>query len=469
MKKSITYFTRVCLIFALTSFGVAHALTLDEALAAAYEFNPDLKAQREEVKVRNESVMQALSQWLPDVSMNISRSKAHSVFTKPEQFNGAPEPMSSLNRSGTTSSITVQQNLFRAGGSIAAVKAAKHAVEASRSALLSKEQSIFINVVNQYLQVSQWEELHKALEKLEKQMKNHLVGIKAHFKLGQKITKTDVAMTESSLAEIIGARAQAYSSYRTAISAFTSTVGVEPVNLSIPHTLITLPASEEESITLAMSQNHDLIANLNGYKMRNSEVWQYIAPLFPSVDIGYTFKDNTKAQDMFKYSNSAATKNDSSLNLSVTIPIFTQGGVNWSRAREAKRREKQTKYSLESVRNEIKTRAVQAWQNLVYAKASLEANTLKLKAASLALEGALAESRAGLRSPLEVVQVSTNYYVASRNFLDARTQHYIALYTLKSVIGECTAKHLGLKVALYDPVKSYNQTKWKILSAYTND
>ena len=77
-------------VFAALMAGTAHAevMTLNDALAAAYEGNPQLGAARASVRATDEGVAQANAGWRPQISATGQYGIQHENFTKQQSIFG---------------------------------------------------------------------------------------------------------------------------------------------------------------------------------------------------------------------------------------------------------------------------------------------------------------------------------------------------------------------------------------------
>ena len=76
--KPVFYSIAIVTAFSLSSLLAAPscAETFEEALALAYQHNPELQAQRAKLRATDEQVSQALSGWRPDVEATAEAGKA---------------------------------------------------------------------------------------------------------------------------------------------------------------------------------------------------------------------------------------------------------------------------------------------------------------------------------------------------------------------------------------------------------
>ena len=138
-----------CSVLALIAFfGPARAetLSLDQALAAAYETNTQLQAQRAALRATDEDVATAISGWRPTVTASGSYGYTHDRTSPPEFAAIAP------NGHPRDATVTLTQPVIN-GTTIPQTRQAKAGVEAGRAQLSSVEQTTLLNAARAYFDV----------------------------------------------------------------------------------------------------------------------------------------------------------------------------------------------------------------------------------------------------------------------------------------------------------------------------
>src|SRR4051794_32413337 len=155
-------------LVALSGFAVflagssLRAQTLTQALAEAYNTNPQLLAQRALLRATDEQVPQALSFWRPQVTFT------GQIGLNTESLQTPPFAPSFNSATGTTTSTSdrrhiltrpdlVQfqaiQPIYRGGRTVAQTRQAINTVESTRAQTLAVETSVFQAVAMAYLDV----------------------------------------------------------------------------------------------------------------------------------------------------------------------------------------------------------------------------------------------------------------------------------------------------------------------------
>ncbi len=448
--------SHIWLFFILASSLNCYSLDMNTALSSAYETNDILKSQREKTKANDEQIMQSFSRWLPSVTLGAQK----------RELRAETAGVSSKTK-GTTKSLTVSQNIFRGGADIAAMKIAKASIEQSRAELVSKEQEILVSVVETYLKTLQIEEEHKIAEEQLVDAKLLLQSAERRFQAGDA-TKTDVAQANASLAESLSSMIHASGNFEILKAKFREITGMDPHKLILPSANVILPKTLETTIKLALRNSPELISSRSNDKAARNRVTQVRGEnLMPSVQLQYQIQDNRDDKRMSAGGFTQDALNKQAL-VSLNITLF-DGGASWSKYRQAKRTYQQSKYSLASARQNVITFTTQVWREFESKKSIYKARKEEVNSSRTAYEGTKKEEKAGIRSIGDVIIARSNYYNAYRKMLNARTEYISARYKIASSIGECTAKHLGLDVKLYDPMKNYNSIRMQLVGSYNPD
>ena len=190
MKKTILII--VSLIFFIHK---VLAVTLSEALTQAYKNNPELNAERENIKVSEENLNISKGDYLPSLTLSGSKSKENT--NKLTNQSGGDASITDVDPLST--SVTIEQTLIDFG------RAAEHdknkiGINLAKAKLLKKEQDILYKAIEAYtglILANEKFEINKAnVNLLERQVETNSIRLER----GQ-VTLSDVAQSESSLAE----------------------------------------------------------------------------------------------------------------------------------------------------------------------------------------------------------------------------------------------------------------------------
>ena len=175
----------------LLAGGTAAAQTLTEALAYAYQNNPQLLAQRAALRATDEEVPVALSGWRPTVTMSAQSgfNRAGVTANSPLTGNAVSQYDSFVNRSVL---LQAEQPIYRGGRTEATTKRAISTVQAARAETFSTETEVFTAVVAAFLAVVRDQNLLEVSRNNEQVLRKQLEATRDRFRVGE-VTRTDVA------------------------------------------------------------------------------------------------------------------------------------------------------------------------------------------------------------------------------------------------------------------------------------
>ena len=171
------------------------ATTLSEALLQAYINNPELNAERENIKVSKEDLNISRSEFLPTVTVSSSRSKENTE--KLTNRSGANSSFTDVDPK--TQSLIIEQKLFQGFSGVAAIQKSKIGLSLADAKLLKTEQDVLYKAVEAYSGLAFALEKLKINERNVSLLERQVETDQARLERAQ-ITLADLAQSESSLA-----------------------------------------------------------------------------------------------------------------------------------------------------------------------------------------------------------------------------------------------------------------------------
>ena len=191
------------LVLLMACAGPAPALadTIEGALVQAYQGNPQLNAQRAQVRSTDENVPQALSGYRPKVA--VSASVGYQYMDAMSTQGSTPQQIVRTDLHGAnpprSAGITVSQTLYNGNQTANKTRAAEAQVSGAREALRVLEEGVLFSAASiymDYLRDSAIVEVNKSnVRVLEQTLKQ----TRDRFNVGE-VTRTDVAQSEAQLA-----------------------------------------------------------------------------------------------------------------------------------------------------------------------------------------------------------------------------------------------------------------------------
>ncbi len=413
----------------------AAAETLRDALTAAYRENPDLLAARARLEAVSERVPQALAGFRPQIFVNGSVDKE-----------AGQTSVGDLDRDGASIALSLTQNLYAGGGTVAAVAAAESAVLAEKGRLLDVEQNVLLAAVRAYVAVWRDRRVLELAKVNRRRLAKQLQATRDRFAVGE-VARTDVAQAEARLARARADVEQARADLAASEAEFRRVVGPVPEELADPELAGMLPQNLEEALQRAEGHPR-VVAARHDLEAARSAVDQAFATLLPSLDLNASLSyadDPSVVTDW---------RRDARISLDLRVPLY-QGGGEYARVREQKRNLQSAQRNLESVLREIQRRAATAWERLLASRAAISALEEEVRANRIALEGVQQEALVGARTVLDVLDAEQELFQARVNLARARAAEVTASYELAAAVGGLFARNLGLETELYDPDAYY--------------
>jgi outer membrane protein len=257
--------------------SIASAETIEQALARAYQNNPQLNAQRAIVRQADEGVPQALSGYRPNISGNISGGRQYTDLKQsiPATPPFLPNSISFADRGLATPRTfggTVSQTLLNGQQTANKVRAAESGVSQARETLRMMEESVLLSAATVYMDMSRDSANLEVQQNNVRVLQHTLTDTRNRFAAGQ-VTTTDVAQSEAQLAAGEATLHGAESTLMTTRANYRRIIGVEPSNLAPASSVDRIsPPTLDSSIALGIMENPSVTAALYGVDVAQLQV-----------------------------------------------------------------------------------------------------------------------------------------------------------------------------------------------------
>lgn len=440
INKNFIIYSAIALLCAPAALAEApktSKLTLNMALATAYQQNPDLQAARATLRSTDENYAQARAGFKPTISGVADYTSNHAEY---DSLKNNSDPK--------TLSLTMNQSLYSGGSTLADTRAAQHQIKAERANLHFTEQKILLDAVTAYMNLLRDEKIVELNTSNENVLKNYLKAANERFKLGD-ITKTDVSQAEARLAGATAGRVNAEGQVKQSRATFEQVIGLPPLGLEKPTWSIKLPASEEEALDYGIKYNPSLAAAKFSEEATRAQTRSIEGENLPQINLTGSL---AKIYDPATVSTDEG--NTTSVGLRATLPLYAGGGTS-SRIRQSKQTENQRRMNSLSAERAVRQSVIDAWQSYTAAVAETVALRAQVAAAKLALDGVRVEADYGSRTTLDLLDAEQEHLNAQVSQVVAETKKTIAAYTILSAIGQLTAQNLQLDGDIYDPLENF--------------
>ena len=440
---------RCSFALAATGFGLSiafcslpdvHAQTLEEALASAYLSNPEIIAQRAALRATDELVAQAKSGWRPTLQI-ISSANVSDI--KSASGEGSVE--------STSNSVTIDQNIYEGGATVANVRRAERLVRVERARLATIEQDVLLQAATAYTSLlSDLAVLELAVQN-ENRLRRQLRATRDRFEVGE-VTRTDVAQAEARVAGAISEKVRAAGTIEASRAAFRNVIDLEPESLIPPVPLKNLSASEAEAQERAKSLNPSILAAQFNLAASKEDVNVAESALYPRLSV------NGELNYTDEPSLSVPWQRVASVGATLAVPLY-QGGGEYAQIRQTKQTVQQRQSDLDAVYRQVREEVTSAWQALVTARSSIESITEQVRAAEIALDGSRQEALVGQRTTLDVLDQENDLFQAEVDLVSAQRDEIVASYRLQAAVGGLKADRIDLPVEPYDVETNYKDVR----------
>ncbi len=437
----------------LIGYGVfaavdARAETVSEALAKAYQSNPQLNGERARQRATDENVPQAMAGYRPQVAATLSYGlQAVRDLLVNNTIQGATlKPW--------TIGVTVTQTLYNGNKTANSVRVAELQVQSGREALRNVGQGVLLDAVVAYTNVL-------ANQSLVEAQRANVTSLRETLGIAQKrLNAGDVTPTDTSQAEARLARGQAdlnAAEVNLAISqaTYTQVIGAAPSRLSPAEPMDRLlPRNRDDAVNQAFKAHPAVLAAGYDVDVATTTIKVAESSLLPTLTLqGSASKSSQSDPTLGTFGTDQA-----SIVGQLSAPIY-DGGLGAAQTRQAKELSSVSRLVLEQVRNQARTAVVGAWVSNEGAKTAVSAAEAEVRAAGVALQGVQREAQGGQRTTVDVLNSQQDLVQAKARLIGAQRDRVIASYSLLSAIGRLDVKTLGLNTPDYLPEVRYHQVR----------
>ncbi len=424
--------------------AAAAAETLADALEAAYDRNPTLVQQRYLQKERDESYVQARSQYGPTLNLQTDGGYQYQEQAgfHADQTNGRVL-------------ATVSQQLYTSGRLRGQVAAARANVRGGQEQLRLTEQQTVQNVVLVYAAVLRDE----ARLAVGRENVDVLRGqLRQNSKRQEKgdVTLTDVAQADSRLAAAELQLAALEASLAVSRSEYLEIVGHNPGTLVPLPSLGALPVSIDLAFDVAEANNPSLLGAKYTEQASSASAASARGGLGPSVSVS---AQGIYSNRLLRFNGVNGNK-EVTAGFTVTQPILS-GGLLASQVRGADARNLADQAGIDVARRQALSAVTSAWSQLAAARTALVTGERQVESARAAFAGMSCEELNGLRSTIDTLNAEQELQSAELQLLQNRYQVYVSHAALLAAMGTLTVRSIASGVAVYDPEANFARVRYR--------
>jgi outer membrane protein len=428
--------------------------TIEAALVRAYQNNPQLNAQRSQVRVTDENVPQALSGYRPKVAVTASAGYQYTDTLSTQGGDANRLVKTDIHGANPPRSVgaTITQTLFNGQQTANRTRAAEGQVSGAREALRALEQTVLLSAATTYMDYLRDSAIVEVQKSNVRVLEQTLKQTRDRFNVGE-VTRTDVAQSEAQLAAGRTQLLTAEANLTTTRSNFRRIIGNEPEALA-PGSPVDrfLPSTLPAAVELGLTQNPNVTAAMFGIDVSYLQVKVAEGALLPTVTLQASVQQ-TYEQSLIQYRSFGA-----SAVTQLSVPIY-QGGAEYSLIRQSKETVAQQRLVLDQTRDQTRANVVTAWGQLVAGKAQVQSAQAQVSASEIALNGVREEAKAGQRTTLDVLNAQQALVNARVALVTAQHDRVVASYSVLNTIGRLSPQVLNLPTTVYDPSVHYHQVR----------
>jgi len=406
-------------------------MSLTEAFNQADRNNPALLAERARLRASDEEVAQVVGQWRPSLSITASRGAGREIVT-------GGTPVEDQNYQGLVPSdtygLTLTETIFSPGRSASKRKALATAM-AEEMHLASLEQTTFLKIAQDYLDVLRDQEDLALYAENERTTKSELDAGHARLSIGE-INRLDLSQLDANYHSAIAQRHAAEAQLTSSQQSFERDAGSELSASEYPNPASLIDKGRAEASD--SDANPDVLAALYTAKASEAAIEATEAQDLPVISLhgGVTHEDD------------AAFQNSRTNVLSVSIQLswsLYQGGILESQARAAKEALIASRFDISTARRAAQSQMTTSRANIQAGKSSIAALTVAATANQLALEGTKHQQQAGERTVLDVLNAQHALLQSKQTLEHAIHDEMYAEFSLAASVGKLTSTALGLE------------------------
>jgi len=429
--KKISFYILIILFFNTNLF----AENLMSALLKAYNKNPKLNAERENINISEENIKISKSDFLPSITLSGSKSKEDTK--KLTNQSGGDASITDVDP--VTKSLLIEQTLYD-GTRTADLEKSVLGLDIAKINLQKVEQEILYKAAEAYTGLILANKKYKINKSNVNLLERQVETDQARLEKGQ-ISLADLAQSESSLAGAKAKFIQAENEVVTGKLIYESVIGSinniddlsEKLNFNLK-----LPESLSAADKISQKNNPELIIAKLELQQTKKDIKISQAELGPSATLSF---EASQVEDL---SSTYDEREKNVFKATVKWPFYT-GGKNRATLNKNRNLSNQKKLLLEDAITSNQTNVASAWSSYQSSKSLLNSVRSQVKAAEIANEGITVEYESGLgRSTLDVIQSNTLLLDSKTSLANSERNYLLSQFKLLQSIGLLTTKYLQI-------------------------
>ena len=436
---------KLLLLFLLLFSTFSKAEELKDVLRDAYNYFPDIKKSKQELKNAKRDLQISKTDFLRSLEFSSSQGKNVSR-SFPDTSNRGDTSLSP-----TTFDIDLTQPLSYA--KMVTLKQSRNKLKISQLKDRSVTQSVLLRASKAYYTVLKNYFLLDVSKKNEENLIKKLEATEKRFEF-RDVTKTDVFQAKARLAEATSKRIEAENNLDISISDFKTVVGREPkINwFNSDNETITganpkdwskfgdipkIPLSLKNSLDIGLKNNPDFIQLKFAYENSKFDIRKSRLNFAPEFSVTGSVGKSLKS------SRTLERKDSYEVTASVSLPIFNKGH-NFYNLEKSKNSAISSFKTLESKKLDLIFQIKSTWKKIESTKSSIGSLELSVESNVMAVEGVTKEAGVGTRTTLNILDAEKELTQSESNLVNAQFQLIISSFELLSQCGLLNFEYLDL-------------------------
>ena len=431
-------------LFVISMAHVGRAMTLEESISAALEYNPTLSAARDNYRAVERSRFVSLATMLPRAS-----AFYESVDTRRRQHAPVSGQTPLTEYTVDSYGISATQTLFASGRYYNAYRGTVVQIKGEAHSLHATEQQILLAAITAHVDVLRDQAVLGLQQKNVDVLNAQLDATRDRFEVGV-VTRTDVAQAEARQAQARSGLLGAQTELRGSEAVYHEIIGMPPHQLETPQTIPAIPTTLDDAQAIARKENPALNMARATARQGQLRTFSAIGEALPSVELtaSYRRNDNDTSNPVTPNPKSEETR----LGVRLNVPLL-MGGRAVAGIQAARAAESALAKGIHIASTATERGVIVAWHQHLVTLSVIEARREQIRAAEIALESTIQENKLGTRNTLDVLDAEQELFDARVELARAERDSYVARYGVLASIGRLTYDYLSINSKFLPPAQ----------------